>query len=170
VGVDEDIHEGALKILDSNVALSRAYRNIHTGHSATLLVVQCPDARNLLGHYPPVCYPSQGWTQVSAEPRDVATESLDIDGTEYSFEYASLSQAARLGVLHAMVLPDGRIAPDMELMEESAKDKSAKFFGGASLQFVVDANLSTEERQEIYETLIEAAAPWIESVRSGVGS
>mgnify|MGYP007071125856 CR=1 FL=1 len=25
-------------------------------------VVQCRDARDMGGHYPPICYPGQGWT------------------------------------------------------------------------------------------------------------
>jgi hypothetical protein len=170
VGVDTEIRQEALRILDANASLSRTYRNLSTGHTATLLLVHCSDSRSLLGHYPPVCYPSQGWTQLGATPHGIEREAESVAATEYAFAYESLANVAQLGVLHFTVLPDGRTAPDMGLLDQLARDKRSKFFGGASLQFIVDANLPDAMRDELYQMLYEAVSPWIETVQTGITS
>jgi hypothetical protein len=168
VGVDTEIRQEALRILDANVSLSRTYRNVNTGRSATLLVVQCKDARSLLGHYPPVCYPTQGWASVSREPHAVEDQERPVHATEYLFEYDALGQSAQLGVFHFTVLPDGRTAPDMALLDHAARDRRTRAFGGASVQIVVDANLSVSERHEIYVTLVSAVQDWLHSLDAGI--
>ncbi len=168
VGTDTEIRQDALRILDANCTLSRVYRNLRTGHTATLLLVQCADARSLVGHYPPVCYPSQGWNQRSAVPKSIAADGRTFESTEYVFGYDLLQQSNPLAVLHFTVLPDGRIAPDMQMLGVSARDRRQKFFGGASVQLIVDADLSDEERNGTYKLLIEAATPWVERVQSGI--
>jgi len=170
VGVDTEIRQDALRILDANASLSRSYRHVSTGRTATLLLVHCDDSRSLLGHYPPVCYPSQGWTQVSASPREIAGSGVSFHTTEYMFEYENLNESARLGVLHFTVLPDGRTAPDMDLLDEAARDKRIRSFGGASLQIVIDGNLPESERSEIYEAMIQAATVWVKEVGTGLSS
>ncbi|MGI6460300.1 MAG: exosortase-associated EpsI family protein [Candidatus Hydrogenedentales bacterium] len=167
VGIDSEISRGALQILDANVALNRSYRQVGTNRSGTLLVVQCADARSLLGHYPPVCYPSQGWSQISTKPHEIEIEGISLHATEYVFAYDTLAQFTRLAVLHFTVLPDGRTAPDMELLERVARERKTKFLGGASIQFVSDAGLSEQDRDEIYDFLLLAAKAWIEEVQSG---
>lgn len=170
VGVDKEIRQEALNILDANVSLNRTYRNVKTGESAVLLLVHCADARSLLGHYPPVCYPSQGWTELDRRSRKLECPGLPVSATEYAFEHETLGQSGQIEVAHFTVLPDGRVAPNLDLLDESARDRRTKFFGGASLQMVVDANLPAPRRQEIYDTLLEAASPWIEVVQSGLTS
>jgi len=167
VGVDSEISRGALQILDAHVALSRSYRQVGTNRAGTLLIVQCADARSLLGHYPPVCYPSQGWSQVSARPHDIEIDGVSLRATEYIFAYETLAQFTRLAVLHFTVLPDGRTAPDMEPLERVARERKTKFLGGASLQFVSDASLSEQDRDEVYSLLYQAAKAWIDAVQSG---
>ena len=167
VGTDREIRQEALRILDANVSLSRTYHNLETGRTATLLLVHGQDTRSLLGHYPPVCYPSQGWTQTGAIPRKVSSNGTSVDATEYTFAYESVDESAQLAVLHFTVLPDGRSAPDMQLLEAAARDRRGKFFGGASVQFIVDARSSAAERAEAYETLLGAVSQWVAVVQSG---
>ena len=170
VGTDTEIRQEALQILDANSTLSRVYRHLGTGRTATMLLVQCADARSLLGHYPPVCYPSQGWSQLSSALRPVAIEDGTFEATEYVFGYDLLQQSTPLEVLHFMVLPDGRIAPDMQLLDIAARDRRFTFYGGASVQFIVEAGLSGEERGQAFDVLFQAAAPWVTAVQSGIAS
>lgn len=60
-----EVPADALDLLQPNKILSRRYIRPGTGHEVTLLIVHCRSARDLAGHYPPVCYPSAGWM-----PRD----------------------------------------------------------------------------------------------------
>ena len=168
VGIDKEINQDALRILDANSTLSRVYRNLSTGGTATLLLVQCADARSLLGHYPPVCYPSQGWSEISSRPRTITVDSGTFNATEYVFGYDLIQKSTPLEVLHFTVLPDGQIAPNMDLLDISARDRRFTFFGGASVQFIVSAGLTDEERMDAYKLLYQAAAPWIARVKSGV--
>lgn len=170
VGVDREISADALRILDANVSLSRTYRNLETGRSATMLIVHGSDVRNLLGHYPPVCYHNQGWTQRTARPVSLAVDGIVVDATEYAFTYESAGESARLAVLHFTVLPDRRTSPDMSMLETVAREGSSKYLGAASIQFIVDAAHGEAERNIEYELLLKAAMPWIFVVESGIDS
>lgn len=168
VGKDTEIRQEALKILDANSTLSRVYSDMRTGRTATMLLVQCADARSLLGHYPPVCYPSQGWSEISSIPFSLATTDGPIPATEYGFRYDLMDASNPLEVLHFTVLPDGQIAPNMTLLDVSARDRRFTFYGGASVQFVLNSGFSEEERGEVYRMLFQAATPWISAVQSGL--
>lgn len=168
IGTDTEIRQEALKILDANSTVSRVYKNSKTRRAATLLLVQCADARSLLGHYPPVCYPSQGWSQLSSDVNPIPPSYGAFEATEYAFGYDLMEQSSSLQVLHFTVLPDGRIAPNMGLLETAARDRRYTFCGGASVQLIVDSGLSEAEQTEAYEMLFQAAAPWIEAVRAGL--
>lgn len=170
VGTDTPIRQEALNILDANSTVSRVYRNLLNGHTATLLLVQCADARSLLGHYPPVCYPSQGWTQVSSAITPMPGEYGSFEATEYAFGYELSLQSNSLEVLHFTVLPDGQMAPNMDLLDTAARDRRYTFYGGASIQFIVNAGLTDGERLETYEMMFQAAAPWISVVQAGIPS
>ena len=61
VGEDIEIPPAAVDILRPNAILSRRYRRLESNASAELLVVHCSDARDMQGHYPPICYPASGW-------------------------------------------------------------------------------------------------------------
>ncbi|MFW6061969.1 MAG: exosortase-associated EpsI family protein, partial [Planctomycetota bacterium] len=62
-GEDVSVPRSAVELLQPNALCSRQYRNQKTGQVLSLLVVHCRDARDMTGHYPPVCYPAHGWTQ-----------------------------------------------------------------------------------------------------------
>jgi hypothetical protein len=168
VGVDTEIRQEALRILNANATLSRSYRNVVTGRRATLLVVHCADARSLVDHYPPVCYPSQGWRPAGHQPYEVVEVAQPVYATEYLFEYSALSEASQMNVFHFTVMPDGSTAPDMSQLNRSARDRRTRPFGGASVQIVVDANLSDAERHEIYDTLVSAVQDWLYSLDAGI--
>ncbi len=168
VGVDTELRQEALRILDANVSLSRTYRNLDTGQRATLLLVQCEDARSLLGHYPPRCYPAQGWTPLGMRPLAItAPGGHEVPATEYLFEFDQHDDAARINVLHFVVVPRKGVAPDMDALDVSARDRLTRHFGGASLQIVVDAGLSGDERMDIYRGILKAAEDWIAFAEAG---
>src|SRR5438477_7343006 len=61
-GKDDDIPAAAQKLLRPNAILSRTYSEIDTSslggrhREASLLIVQCRDSRDMVGHFPPICY------------------------------------------------------------------------------------------------------------------
>jgi hypothetical protein len=168
VGVDVPIPRAAFALLRPNVILSRRFETVGRGLSATFLLVHCRDARDMEGHYPPRCYPGQGWKQVAAEPMSWRVAGMDIPGTEYEFTTETFSRSGHLFIENFMVLPDGKLAPDIDGVVASAKDYRKKFFGAAQVQVVFDASVPPETRREVFETLVAAHAPLIEKIRTGV--
>src|SRR5947207_4217407 len=70
-GKDDEIPSAAQKLLRPNAILSRTYSDNDPGRGgiyrtrrrdASLLVVQCRDSRDMVGHYPPICYRAHGMT------------------------------------------------------------------------------------------------------------
>src|SRR5438045_4136952 len=69
-----DIPKEATTLLKPNKILNRRYNDVSVeglGQSATLLIVQCKQSGDMLGHYPPNCYPSSGHEMIFRQERDV---------------------------------------------------------------------------------------------------
>jgi hypothetical protein len=75
---EEPVPPSAMALIKPNVILSRRYVDAISGQQAILLLVQCRDARDLLGHWPPVCYAGQGWVQELAAERQWQVDDLRI--------------------------------------------------------------------------------------------
>ena len=167
IGTDAEVSQAAVTMLRPNVLLSRQFKNIRTGQSISFLVVQCGDARDLLGHYPPVCYRASGWTLQSTTPRNWEFESFVVRGMEYEFSKSTFNQASSIIIENFMLLPDGTAAPDMDSISYVAQDPRKKLFGAAQFQLVFDGATSPDMRNEIFELFITAHLPFIRTIGSG---
>lgn len=168
VGTDCPLPRAAVALLKPNAALSRRYEDSLTGRRVTFLLVQCSDARDVLGHYPPICYVQQGWTLRASEPRDWQAEGLGIRGTRYEFTSARMERPEVVTVLNFMVLPDGTTCRDLEGVTHSAQDPAKKFFGAAQVQLVCDGAVSAAECDELVTLFAGAHRPVLEAIMSGV--
>jgi hypothetical protein len=166
VGTDVKVPESAVQLLQPNVMLNRQYRNVETGRVVTLLLVHCRDARDLAGHYPPVCYPAHGWTQDSSEPHDWTIGDLVIPGTEYRFSFKRPTETRRVTVADFMVLPGGPILRDMKGVRRVADDYTQHFLGAAQIQLLMDATIPVEERDAIVCELVAGVRPAIDAIRA----
>src|SRR5688572_24768633 len=86
----------AIELLKPNAILSRKYVNQRTGEVVRLLMVHCKDAQDIYGHYPPVCYPSQGMRQQRAADASWTVDGVAIEGKEYHFVGQRLSRGELL--------------------------------------------------------------------------
>ena len=120
------------------------------GHerAATLLIVQCRDSRDMLGHYPPRCYRSHGMEQKYAEPRDWHVGDMTIPGVEYGFEQKLVGQTYRTTVYNFFVVPGGRsnnpLRRDMDAVRDAAEAYQQRYYGAAPFP-VVFQGLSSGE-------------------------
>lgn len=169
VGKDEAILPAAVALLRPNIIFNRRYDNREQHLSATLLLVQCRDARDILGHYPPVCYPAHGWVQEDAVAREWNVEGLTIHGTEYIFAANSPSKSGRIAICNFMLLPQGGTVRDMQGVIAAAADSRRKLFGAAQVQVVMDAEVPRAERKAAFMELITAAAPTLKTILAGAG-
>jgi hypothetical protein len=166
VGVDVPVPEAAVRMLHPNVIVSRRYQNLSTRESVTLLLVHVKDARDVLGHYPPVCYPGQGWKTQAAQAIDWSVGPMVIRGTEYEFARDRLEGGARLIVDNFLVLAGGETCRNMDGVEVAAQDRKRKFLGAGQVQFVHDASTTPQRRREIVEDFLGFTAPVLTAITS----
>lgn len=168
LGVDVPVPEAAIRMLQPNVILSRHYRNIETGESVSFLLVHVKQARDTLGHYPPVCYPGQGWTTQVAAPADYAAAGQTvINGTRYEFHRERLDGNTKLFVDNFFALRGGETCRDMTGIEQAAQDRQRKLFGAAQIQFVHQGSTSEQRRREIVEDFVRFSEPVLSAIRGG---
>ena len=158
----------AVTLLHPNVGLCHQYRNVTTGRVVTFLLVQCHDARDLVGHYPPICYVNQGWVMDTSTATQLSAGDLRVNATRYGFTSGRLGQMASLRIDNFMILPTGETCPNMDGIYVSAKDPHKKFFGAAQVQFVCDADVPLLEVEEFEQALLISARPLIDQIRAGV--
>lgn len=167
VGKDVAIPPEARSQLHPNVILSRQYHNFVDGRYVSLLLVQCWDVRDLVPHYPPICYPGRGLTLTLTQPGDWRAGDLTVTGTEYQFE-SNTFQSDKLTIVdNFMILPDGRTCRDMSQVRKQVGLKT-RFFGAAQWQLVFDSDTPADARERICGEFITAYRPLIDAIRSGV--
>lgn len=169
LGVDVPIPQGAITLLKPNVILSRRYQEIASGRAATLLLVHCRDARDLLGHYPPVCYAGQGWRMESSARHDWTVDGQVYQGTRYVFQGSGPNSNQSILIDNFMLLPNRRTARDMDEVDQSARDSTLKHFGAAQVQIVHDSRVPEQQRQQTSEMLIRESQPLIQRIMAPVG-
>jgi hypothetical protein len=155
-------------LLKANVITSREYSNLRTGESATVLFVHCGDARDLLGHFPPVCYPAHGQALKSSAIKDWTIDGVTITGMRYRFEGREGPMAPENVVDNFMVLSDGSFGRDMDAATRVARDRRLRRFGAAEVQVVTDASMSDQRRDEVFRELMTSALPLFECIRKEV--
>jgi hypothetical protein len=167
VGAEHRAPAEAIRLLKPNVILCRQYVHMETGRRVQLLIVHCKDARDLHGHYPPVCYPANGMELRSATDADWTVSGVSIAGKRYEFAAQRLGAEGKL-VENFLIVP-GRYARDMDAVGEQAGDYTRRFYGAAQVQVVFDnpRQWRIEDRAEVFETLVAAYLPLVEQIRKG---
>lgn len=173
-GKDEKVMQGAVELLHPNVLICRRFANAKTGMSVNLLIVQCPDARDILGHYPPVCYPAHGWLKGREDvPNDWNVGARTYHGMEYEFSRmirdhgTGSDHVLRTRVCDFMLLPDGESSPDMNFVTARAQGYRERFFGAAQVQVQFDADVPESLRDEVFDTLVGAHQALLDHIGSG---
>lgn len=168
--IDLPVPREAQGLLQPNALLHRSYYNTHTGQRVSLLLVQCRDARDMVGHYPPVCYPNQGWKQARSTRVDIAAGDLRLPVMEYEFHMDQLGKRPlRLWVYNVMALPNSALVPTIDQVNRAAADYTQHFFGAAQLQFVFASDDQTsQQRLAVVSELATALEPTLKVIGSGV--
>jgi hypothetical protein len=168
VGSDSPIPPAAMKLLHPNVMLSRMYVNpAHMGEWCGLLIEECRDSRDMLGHYPPICYPAHGMTEISAVPRDWQIDNLPIRGMEYRFSSNEGGQAHIVPVYNFMIVPGVGCQRDMTGLQKAAKDYQLRYFGSAQIQLTFPPNLPEAEQDQIFSDLMSPNSSMLRMLIAG---
>src|SRR5262245_44963764 len=173
-GHDDDIPAAAQKLLRPNAILSRTYAYNDAGaayrwpRKASLLIVQCRDSRDMVGHYPPICYRAHGMTPEvftgcelrpeAGVEREVQVAQTPIRLTEYRFTQLYQGQVTRTTVYNFFIVPRTGVVPNMKGVETAAVDYQQRYYGAAQFQVVfhslASVDLTPRERDEIFATLM----------------
>jgi hypothetical protein len=171
VGTDVEPMPAAVRMLSPNKILQRRYLDPLTGTSLSLLIVHCGDVRDMLGHYPPVCYPSHGWQMGprSAMPIEIAGRPELIMTYQMSRRDDLVEQ--QLTILNLFILPGqpARIAPDMNAVERLARTQAAAGLGVAQIQIVMEGSPGAEERERTARNVLSVLEPVVHAIGNGEG-
>jgi hypothetical protein len=155
---DFKLPDGAITLLKPNVPLCRVYNT--PSRQFQFLLIQCRDARDMGGHYPPICYPASGWVIVPEKkkgtPMTWTIGSKTIIGMEYEFTGTHDGLTITRTVDNLLILPRGRncYVREIDDIREVASDHLRQFYGAAQIQFVFDGAVPENERREIFTQLI----------------
>lgn len=167
VGTDVPMPAAAISTHQPNVAISRHFVNIRTGEQAGVLLVQCSDRRGLLGYFPPVFYPGQGWRITSDNDWNVRVKDVTIPAKWYKLVKPGTDKAERMIVGNFMIVPDGRLVRDMTGVNSHSATKSHNLFGAAQMQVVVHGYLTANTRDEIFRELVTGHLSLIQAIEAG---
>jgi len=172
----DDVPKVAQVLLKPNKILSRRYTDASVAslmhpRSANLLIVQCKQSGDMVGHFPPICYPSHGWENICPDKkakgwsRDWIVADQRIRGMEYQFCQTENGQTKITTVYNFMVVPGRGIVRDIQGVEQAAEDYQQRYYGAAQFQVVFKYSssdqMSQSDRDDIFCTLMEPAVPVI---------
>ncbi|MAE59832.1 MAG: hypothetical protein CMJ49_00590 [Planctomycetaceae bacterium] len=166
----------AIALLRPNFIFERRYNNGRVGF--TVLMSQTRDARDMLGHYPPICYTGQGWrlTRQVEQPKDRwVVDDVSIAVMEYdfrrSYEFSVDEEEVQtyLVVRNFMILPDRNSVWDMDLVDKHQEDFRKRGYGAAQVQIVFYGETTTMGfRDDITTMLITTLEPLLKTILNGV--
>jgi hypothetical protein len=166
-GTDMTVPPAAGKLLHPNVLFSRKYRHASTGQRANLVFVQCFDSRDMGGHYPPNCYPGNGWTQAGPATRfDLQMWGREIPVAEYTFNRTEGSTTIGTVVYNFFILPARGIGTSMEEVRAASGDYRSRPYGAAQIQIMTDSATDSQQRLTAARELLEPLGELIGALHS----
>ncbi len=184
-GKDDDIPPAAQKLLRPNAILSRTYIDTQPSargpRVASLLIVQCRDSRDMVGHYPPICYRAQGarprvspaaWAarkKVLSATGVSATPSFPVWSTVFSID-ARGNFGVRRSITSSL-FPVRASSATCRVLPMPPRTTSSAIYGAAQFQVVFNSlaseDLSQAEHDEIFATLMAPNLSLIQTLTSG---
>jgi hypothetical protein len=158
----------ARRLLRPNAIKNKRYKNVVTGEEVTLLFVHCLVATDILNHFPPNCYPTHGWKLEEVRGGAWPVEGREIPGTVYTLSFDRFPTAARIVIYNFMILPDGRMVPDMHEVNRLAQSYRKKYFGAAQIQMVFGERFSESKRDDVFTKFMDAMGGLFDIVMAGV--
>lgn len=172
---DRTMAPEAQRLLKPNGLLSRRYTS-PGGPWVHLVVVHCGDARDMIGHYPPVCYPSAGWTEAlpvghrasdPANPDRVLTVfQQPFPVREYDFKgYLEDGREDVIRILNAFILPDGTATREIDDINRQSERLSVAVQGVAQVQVITSARVSVEDAMSAAEEIFSGMSGLFEALQ-----
>ncbi len=168
-----NIPREAQKLLKPNAILNRRYLS-PGGPWMHVLVVHCGDARDMIGHYPPICYPSAGWTEMPAHAnsdRTITVMGRPFPVREYGFKgYLEGGREEVIRIFNAFILPDGTVTRDIDDINRQSERLSVAVQGVAQVQVITSGRVSADEAINSAEEVLSGMNGLLTALRVGQGA
>lgn len=173
VGEDREVTREAQQLLRPNAIFSRWYQS--PGDAGLhVLVVHCSDARDMIGHYPPICYPASGWLPLNV-PDNVDIE-LTVNGAvlpvrQYMFQ--RIGEGGRentIRIFNAFILPDGTVTRQIDDINRQSERLAVSVQGVAQLQVITAASVPVHSAVEAANELLGGMDVMFDALGVGQGA
>jgi hypothetical protein len=171
VAQDQDLPTEAMKLLKPNAVISRNYSDIARGLSYGFVMTHAVDLNDMVGHYPPICYPGAGWTREDGggiHELDLGFDTVRV--REYRFVRRSESGAdIGVRVLNGFILPDGSTTTEMSDLRARAGRRALAAAGAAQLQMIVPAAYDEQQALDVMAAIIRSTEEAVRLMGLGGG-
>ena len=157
IGTDVPVPSGAQRILTPNALVCRDMRTLEGDDRATFILVHCSDVRDMLGHWPPVCYRADGWEREEETPHEIEI-SLDgrptLKALRHRFaRFREEGLPERIEVWTAFLAPRSEPTGNLDAFRARAGRRGTSSLGLAQLQVVLPSEIDEPRRDEIVRNM-----------------
>jgi len=162
IGRDIAVPSGAQAILKPNAMLCRRLTKLGGDAEATMVLIHAADVRDMLGHWPPVCYRADGWDPVEEDAgRTLRLEADDgrppLEALRHRFaRLRADAPPERFEIWTAFVVPGGEPSGDLDALAARAGSRGMSARGLAQLQVIVPAGTGDGEAERRVREVLEA--------------
>lgn len=171
LGIDIPATPAAVEMLQPNKLIQRRYTHADTGEWFELLIVHCGDVRDMIGHYPPVCYPAHGWTLGPRRVVEVGDARTATRATSYTLSRdreLTRESIVILG-LFALPAPEGEtLGHDLAHIERAGRFRERARLGAAQVQVIMPSEVAGTRREQIVETAVSLVGDVLHEVGKGL--
>ena len=160
----------AQTLLHPNAMMSRTYRS-PAGPTVQVFMVHCSDARDMIGHYPPICYPSAGWLPTSQSAQvELSVDDLKLPVREYLYQrHNDRATLERIRIFNCFILPGGRTALDIDDINRQSERLALSVQGVAQLQVMTAASVPLDEAAAAASEILTGMADMLDKLQVGRG-
>jgi hypothetical protein len=124
-------------------------------------LVQVRRIDDMMGHYPPVCYPAMGSVELKRTRRSWTINGQTILGTEYHFEGLEGSNRRFRIVYNFMIAPGRGFIADMEGLQAVNNEIARRFYGATQVQVLFSgipgSEPTIEQRDAFFADVVQQA-------------
>lgn len=175
LGDDRPVLAAAQELLQPNKILQRRYTHAETREWFEVLIVHCGDVRDMLGHYPPVCYKANGWKLEQRTPTTVplgdGETEIDAPAMRYMFEREAEFVKEQIRIVNLFALPasenDESFGRDLALPDRAGRFRSRARLGSAQIQIILPSDMDASRRDEVVAVAMGLVGPVLLDVERG---
>lgn len=171
LGADIPVTPAATDLLKPNKLIQRRYQNAETGEWFELLVVHCGDVRDMIGHYPPVCYPAHGWKLDSRATTKIEIDNAATDAALYSLSRNENLSRDAIDIVNFFVLPSTKgpaIGSELAFIQEAGRYYQRARLGAAQVQVITLESMPEARREEAVKIALALASGVLHEVERGL--